>query len=84
MSTYFFFIDTIHTPSTPCDVDQMIKDFKNTLLDIFTQTKTNTDSMYIDQPPLPSSVTVKGPLNVHQYYDLSGNFKLFFLLQFTY
>ncbi|GAA5814037.1 hypothetical protein MFLAVUS_007527 [Mucor flavus] len=64
--------DTIHIPSTPNDVDYMTQNFKNVLGDIFYQRKsTDMNDMCLDQLPLPVSVTVKGPLNVQQYYDLS-------------
>ncbi|KAI8978031.1 mediator complex subunit 13 C-terminal-domain-containing protein [Pilobolus umbonatus] len=65
--------DTIHTPSIPHDVDCTIQEFKKLLGDIFSQQKaySNHDGLCLDQPLLPSSVTVKGPLNIQQYYDLS-------------
>lgn len=55
----------------------MTLDFKNVLSSIFHQQKSRSntdgiDNMCIDSLPLPASVTVKGPLNVQQYYDLSG------------
>lgn len=52
----------------------MTQNFKNVLNDIFYQQKKSSDmnDMIIDSLPLPASVTVKGPLNVQQYYDLSG------------
>lgn len=51
----------------------MTQNFKNVLGDIFYQRKsTDINDMCLDQLPLPVSVTVKGPLNVQQYYDLSG------------
>lgn len=66
-------LDTIHIPSTPNDVDYMTQNFKSVLGDIFYQRKsTDMNDMCLDQSPLPVSVTVKGPLNVQQYYDLSG------------
>ncbi|KAI7892992.1 mediator complex subunit 13 C-terminal-domain-containing protein [Mucor mucedo] len=64
--------DVVHIPSTPSDVDYMTQNFKNVLSDIFFQRKsTDINDMCLDQLPLPASVTVKGPLNVQQYYDLS-------------
>jgi hypothetical protein len=70
-------LDTVHIPSTPNDIDFMTLNFKNVLGNIFHQQKSRNnadsiDSMCIDSMPLPASVTVKGPLNVQQYYDLSG------------
>lgn len=73
------FLDTIHIPSTPNDVDVMTQNFKEVLSDIFYQRRnSNIDDMCIDQLPLPASVTVKGPLNVQQYYDLSGKENILF------
>ncbi|KAI9476551.1 MAG: mediator complex subunit 13 C-terminal-domain-containing protein [Benjaminiella poitrasii] len=71
-----FYGDTIHIPSTPHDVDFMMQDFKSLLCEIFDQPKKTSitegmDDMCLEQLPLPVSVTVKGPLNVQQYYDLS-------------
>jgi hypothetical protein len=66
--------DAIHIPSTPNDVEHMTQRFKNALSEIFSQPKKTTenmDDMCIDSLPLPASVSVKGPLNVQQYYDLS-------------
>jgi hypothetical protein len=69
----FLILDAIHIPSMPNDVDVMTQTFKDILSDIFQQRKnTDINDMCIDQLPLPASVTVKGPLNVQQYYDLSG------------
>lgn len=68
--------DAIHIPSIPNDVEHMTQRFKNALSEIFSQPKKTTenmDDMCIDSLPLPASVSVKGPLNVQQYYDLSGN-----------
>lgn len=63
----------MHIPSTPSDVDCMTQNFKSVLTDIFYQRKSSdVNDMCLDQLPLPASVTVKGPLNVQQYYDLSG------------
>ena len=63
--------DTIHIPSTPNDVDVITRTFKRVLSDIFHQKSANEDDMCLDMLPLPATVTVKGPLNVQQYYDLS-------------
>ncbi|KAI8327060.1 mediator complex subunit 13 C-terminal-domain-containing protein [Choanephora cucurbitarum] len=69
--------DAIHLPSTPNDVDFMIQHFKDILGEVFhyqQQQKKQTDTidpMCLDQLPMPSSVTVKGPLSVQQCYDLS-------------
>jgi hypothetical protein len=53
----------------------MNQSFKNILNNIFTKKVPDVNHMCIDQPLLPASVTVKGPLNVQQYYDLSGKKK---------
>lgn len=71
------FEDTIHIPSTSNDIDLMTLNFKNVLGSIFHQKRSRNnadgiDDMCLDSLPLPASVTVKGPLNVQQYYDLSG------------
>ncbi|KAI8637914.1 mediator complex subunit 13 C-terminal-domain-containing protein [Parasitella parasitica] len=67
--------DTIHVPSTPSDVEYMNQSFKNVLADIFNQQKKSStselDAMCIDSLPLPATLTVKGPLNVQDYYELS-------------
>lgn len=61
----------------PNDIDVMTQAFKDILGDIFQQRKnTDINDMCIDQLPLPATVTVKGPLNVQQYYDLSGKNKI--------
>lgn len=69
-------IDTIHVPSTPSDVEFMNQSFKHVLSDIFYQQQrpgnSDLDAMCMDTLPLPASVTVKGPLNVQDYYELSG------------
>lgn len=74
--TLTILLDTIHVPSTPSDVEFMNQNFKNVLGDIFYQQKktsnSDLDAMCIDSLPLPASVTVKGPLNVQDYYELSG------------
>lgn len=66
----------MHVPSTPSDVEYMNQNFKHVLGDIFYQQKnlsnSDMDGMCIDSLPLPASVTVKGPLNVQDYYELSG------------
>lgn len=67
--------DTIHVPSTPSDVEFMNQNFKHVLSDIFYQQQrpghSDLDAMCIDALPIPASVTVKGPLNVQDYYELS-------------
>ncbi|CAO3698921.1 unnamed protein product [Rhizopus stolonifer] len=63
--------DTIHTCSTPHDTEYMNQSFKNVLNSIFTKKDPDMNPMCMDQPLLPAPVTVKGPLNVQQYYDLS-------------
>lgn len=72
-------VDAIHVPSTPSDVEFMNQNFKHVLSDIFYQQKrfsnSDMDTMCIDSLPLPASVTVKGPLNVQDYYELSGTAK---------
>lgn len=68
-------IDTVHICSTLHDVDYMNQSFKNILNNIFSKKAPDVNHMCIDQPLLPASVTVKGPLNVQQYYDLSGKKK---------
>ncbi|KAI9496107.1 mediator complex subunit 13 C-terminal-domain-containing protein [Zychaea mexicana] len=62
--------DVMHVPSLPSDYDRVAQDFKSVLSDLFDHTKIVTDTM--DQlNVMPSTVAVKGPLSVQQYYDLS-------------
>ncbi|KAI9252879.1 mediator complex subunit 13 C-terminal-domain-containing protein [Phascolomyces articulosus] len=62
--------DVTHVPSLPSDYDKVTQEFKNILGDLFDHSKIVTDSM--DQMNvMPSTVAVKGPLSVQQYYDLS-------------
>ncbi|OAD76439.1 alpha trans-inducing transcription factor [Phycomyces blakesleeanus NRRL 1555(-)] len=66
--------DISHIPSLASDYTRITQSFKIILTDIFDQRKFNQTSLYpsgMDHPALPSFVSVKGPLNVQQYYDLS-------------
>lgn len=68
-----------HVPSLSNDYHRVSQDFKDVLMGIFDRTKTstvttpdtsitNSDGML---PMAVSTVAVKGPLSVQQYYDLS-------------
>ncbi|KAG2227271.1 hypothetical protein INT45_008515 [Circinella minor] len=62
--------DVMHVPSMTSDYDKVTQEFRGVLGDLFDHTKIMTDNM--DQMGvMPSTVTVKGPLSVQQYYDLS-------------
>ncbi|KAI9253200.1 mediator complex subunit 13 C-terminal-domain-containing protein [Sporodiniella umbellata] len=63
--------DSIHTCSTPHDVESMNQNFKGLLNTIFAKNDPDVNAMCMEPPLLPAPVTVKGPLNVQQYYDLS-------------
>ncbi|KAI8381278.1 mediator complex subunit 13 C-terminal-domain-containing protein [Radiomyces spectabilis] len=68
--------DTSHVPSLQSDFDRITQDFKHALLEIFDQHHKTTlsasmDTLSIGHASLPGSVSVKGPLNVQQYYDLA-------------
>ncbi|KAG0190946.1 mediator of RNA polymerase II transcription subunit 13 [Apophysomyces sp. BC1034] len=64
-----------HVPSLPSDRSQLIQEFKSVLSSIFDQSETlkvdPMDILCLEQPSMPPSTRVKGPLNVQQYYDLS-------------
>ncbi|KAI8149233.1 mediator complex subunit 13 C-terminal-domain-containing protein [Fennellomyces sp. T-0311] len=65
--------DVTHVPSLGNDYDKVAQEFRNVLVDLFDY-KVDTDSNNVDQmsiPSMPSTVAVKGPLSVQQYYDLS-------------
>ncbi|CEG65179.1 hypothetical protein RMATCC62417_02014 [Rhizopus microsporus] len=66
-----FYGDTIHVCSTPHDAEYMNQNFKDILISLFTKKVSDLNPMGLDQPLLPISITVKGPLNLQQYYDLS-------------
>ena len=72
----------MHVPSLASDYDKVTQEFKGVLGDLFDHTKIMTDTM--DQMSvMPSTVAVKGPLSVQQYYDLSGNC-LFYICIYIY
>ncbi|GAB5587738.1 mediator of RNA polymerase II transcription subunit 13 [Umbelopsis nana] len=63
------------TPSLSDEMDRLTLDFKNVLSNIFDINKTSELPEYthlqMDQHSLPTTITIKGPLNVQQYYELS-------------
>ncbi|KAF7721033.1 mediator of RNA polymerase II transcription subunit 13 [Apophysomyces ossiformis] len=67
-----FYGDAMHTPSSTSDLEGITQQFKAMLINIFSRDMgTTLDHMRMDYPPVLSTVSVKGPLNVQQYYDLS-------------
>ncbi|KAG0172639.1 mediator of RNA polymerase II transcription subunit 13 [Apophysomyces sp. BC1034] len=64
--------DTMHAPSLTSDFEGITQQFKTMLTDIFSRdTGASLEHMRMEYPPALSTVSVKGPLNVQQYYDLS-------------
>jgi hypothetical protein len=54
-------------------MDSLTSDFKDVLSNIFDLNKTpEYTHLQIGQHPLPTTIGIKGPLNVQQYYELSG------------
>lgn len=74
------------TPSLSDEMDRLTLDFKNVLSNIFDISKPSELPEYthlqMDQHSLPTTITIKGPLNVQQYYELSGK-KMVFWIQTT-
>ncbi|KAI9305769.1 mediator complex subunit 13 C-terminal-domain-containing protein [Cunninghamella echinulata] len=63
---------TTHVPCLPCDFDLVTQDFKSILGDIFDPpTDTTDEPLPLNVTDFNSSVSVNGPLNVQQYYELS-------------
>jgi hypothetical protein len=70
---FLYVIVTSHVPCLPCDFDRVTQDFKSILNDIFDPKTTATDEpLPLNVTDFTSSVSVNGPLNVQQYYELSG------------
>jgi hypothetical protein len=54
-------------------MDSLTSDFKDILSNIFDLNKiAEYADLQIEQHPLPTTIGIKGPLNVQQYYELSG------------
>lgn len=69
-------IGATHVPCLPCDFDLVTRDFKTILGEIFDPPINTTDEpIPLNVTDFNSSVSVNGPLNVQQYYELSGNNK---------
>ncbi|CAO3637830.1 unnamed protein product [Cunninghamella blakesleeana] len=63
---------TTHVPCLPCDFDLVTRDFKSILGEIFDPpTNTSDEPIPLNVTDFNSSVSVNGPLNVQQYYELS-------------
>lgn len=77
-----------HVPSVLTDLQQLTKEFKSMLTNIFVNSDTanaavenihqgagelSVPNTYIGTSSLPGLIDVKGPLNIQQYYSLSGN-----------
>lgn len=77
-----------HVPSVLTDLQQLTKEFKSMLTNIFVTSDTvnaavenihqgagelSVPNSYIGASSLPGLIDVKGPLNIQQYYSLSGN-----------
>lgn len=64
-------------PSLSDEMDRLTLDFKEVLSNIFDINKASDLPEYthlqIGQHSLPTTISIKGPLNVQQYYELSGN-----------
>ncbi|KAI9287343.1 mediator complex subunit 13 C-terminal-domain-containing protein [Umbelopsis sp. AD052] len=59
-------------PSLSDEMDSLTSDFKDVLSNIFDFNKTpEYTHLQIGQHPLPTTIGIKGPLNVQQYYELS-------------
>ncbi|ORX47245.1 hypothetical protein DM01DRAFT_1385988 [Hesseltinella vesiculosa] len=64
---------TTHVPSLTTDYGRVLQDFKGMLGDIFDPQASIVDEpmAMADTPEFTSSVSVNGPLNIQQYYELS-------------